>query len=883
MHRLLLLIFTIVFLTVDSNAQDMITRPECVDYDSVNSRYLVSCWSAGRIIAIDSNSEQSIFWSTSSQQQVLSNTISGSTFYVSNRFQPGYVAGVDLATGDELFNIPIIGSAQLDGMAADTSGFLYVIDNGPGRRHLFRIDLSDNSYIEYISSGLADRPQDIIHDPEHNRLLVVGYTENAPIQAISLPDGKITTLVTTPMGFFDGIAIDNYGNLYVSSYSEGAVYRYDRTLTNPPKLIADGFNGSANIDYDCVNDILAVPEFNGNNVELIPILGGPQLGGTEFSDDLYGDGDGYMESGETIELTVSIANNSRDLITDLTVTLFCEDASFHIVNETVNWEDVTAEDTVNNGGSPMIIEIPADYPVLKSKFYLEATWNNVHGLQVDTLIIRQIIGKVAMLIIDDDDGDDIDFYYRETLDNLCIPYDHWDASTLVPDSTDLNLYEIVVWLTGDFRMWPMTTDKITAMKGFMDGGGKLFLTGQRISSQLNGLDPDFLHNYLKVNHVSSGVVATLVGQTGGQLFAPDDLINILGDGGANNQTSCDQIAAINGSIAEFNYYGSADQGAVSYSGDYQMVFFSFGFEAIVNGDSPRLEREEVLGRILDFFGYSMSASSMNLSVSPGEAMHLVDHTPEIGWAHATPDYVQQEYRVQVGTDNEWSTIEMWDYGPMTSTETNAVYDGLELLDGQSYYFRIMVSDGSAWSIWYYGRMRMNSLPTAPTDLSPDGMVEMPDGAPLMANNNASDVEGDALTYSYEVYNDVLLTSLAASASDQPEGSGAQSTWIIDPAVEPGEEYYWRVRAEDGYESGAWSLTASFSVKATYIDGDANGDEVINVGDAVALINYVFKGGPAPYPLEAGDADCNEAVNVGDAVYLINFVFKGGPEPGADCL
>ena len=61
-------------------------------------------------------------------------------------------------------------------------------------------------------------------------------------------------------------------------------------------------------------------------------------------------------------------------------------------------------------------------------------------------------------------------------------------------------------------------------------------------------------------------------------------------------------------------------------------------------------------------------------------------------------------------------------------------------------------------------------------------------------------------------------------------------------------------------------------------GDANGDDQINVGDAVLLINYVFKGGPAPDPIKAGDANCDGQVNVGDAVYLINYVFRGGPEP-----
>ncbi len=64
----------------------------------------------------------------------------------------------------------------------------------------------------------------------------------------------------------------------------------------------------------------------------------------------------------------------------------------------------------------------------------------------------------------------------------------------------------------------------------------------------------------------------------------------------------------------------------------------------------------------------------------------------------------------------------------------------------------------------------------------------------------------------------------------------------------------------------------------YLCGDANADLTINVGDAVFLISYVFKGGPPPWPVEGGDANCDGGTNVGDAVYVISYVFKGGPEP-----
>ncbi|MEE9443104.1 MAG: dockerin type I domain-containing protein [candidate division Zixibacteria bacterium] len=68
----------------------------------------------------------------------------------------------------------------------------------------------------------------------------------------------------------------------------------------------------------------------------------------------------------------------------------------------------------------------------------------------------------------------------------------------------------------------------------------------------------------------------------------------------------------------------------------------------------------------------------------------------------------------------------------------------------------------------------------------------------------------------------------------------------------------------------------------YVCGDANGDRNPDIGDAVFIINHVFKGGPAPDPVVAGDANCDGNTDVGDAVYIINHVFKGGPAPCAGC-
>lgn len=76
------------------------------------------------------------------------------------------------------------------------------------------------------------------------------------------------------------------------------------------------------------------------------------------------------------------------------------------------------------------------------------------------------------------------------------------------------------------------------------------------------------------------------------------------------------------------------------------------------------------------------------------------------------------------------------------------------------------------------------------------------------------------------------------------------------------------------------LASLATVAVPYFDtrGDVNLDFQISISDVVFLVNYLFKGGPAPSPSYLGDVDCSGAVEVSDVIYLINYLFKGGPAP-----
>lgn len=72
------------------------------------------------------------------------------------------------------------------------------------------------------------------------------------------------------------------------------------------------------------------------------------------------------------------------------------------------------------------------------------------------------------------------------------------------------------------------------------------------------------------------------------------------------------------------------------------------------------------------------------------------------------------------------------------------------------------------------------------------------------------------------------------------------------------------------------------LSSEYNCGDASGDGLINITDAVFIIQFIFNGGPPPQPTPAGDLNCDSITNITDVVYIIQYIFAGGPEPCADC-
>jgi len=93
------------------------------------------------------------------------------------------------------------------------------------------------------------------------------------------------------------------------------------------------------------------------------------------------------------------------------------------------------------------------------------------------------------------------------------------------------------------------------------------------------------------------------------------------------------------------------------------------------------------------------------------------------------------------------------------------------------------------------------------------------------------------------------------------------------------DFYYRVRAQDA--EGQWGDYSSILKTHTltpYICGDIDGQTGITILDVVYLINYLYKEGSDPDPLNAAEINGIPPISILDVVYLINYIYKEGPDP-----
>ena len=199
------------------------------------------------------------------------------------------------------------------------------------------------------------------------------------------------------------------------------------------------------------------------------------------------------------------------------------------------------------------------------------------------------------------------------------------------------------------------------------------------------------------------------------------------------------------------------------------------------------------------------------------AQHVINHSPRIDWLYLDPtgEYPQTQFEVAVGTDSDWAYAEMWEPLPFPGSDTYVIYAGAPLIDGETYYLRLRVNNGTVWSDWYETSFRMNSVPSVPIPLGPIN-DEYTSNMPTLWIQNSTDAESDTLTYDF--FCDVDTTygePDPITGYDISEGTDSTG-WQVTEVLHENWRYVWVVRAFDGYEYSDWTdgYEYTFFVNAT---------------------------------------------------------------------
>ncbi len=253
-------------------SQNLLNSPESIVYDVHHDRYLVSNWGDGAIVQVDADGVQNYFNTDFQGNHNFAGLhIAVNALYGSCNFGPqAGLVGFDLETGEVFFNVHPQGMQMLNDIASDTSGYLYVTDYNAHK--IFKVGINSLHTSTFVSSVLR-APNGIHFDALNNRLIVISEASpGAPIYAVSLSDSSLTELTKMNLSACDGLTEDLEGNMYVSSWSTGSVYRFDHDFSQPRQAVSTGHVAPADIGFNLRNSILAVPNFHAASVRFVPIV-----------------------------------------------------------------------------------------------------------------------------------------------------------------------------------------------------------------------------------------------------------------------------------------------------------------------------------------------------------------------------------------------------------------------------------------------------------------------------------------------------------------------------------------------------------------------------------------------------------------------------------
>ena len=211
-------------------------------------------------------------WATDLQNP-MGMRVSGNRLWINNTTE---VVGLNLDNPSDRIVHSIDGAISLNDLATDSSGHAYLSDTMNSR--VVRVDLATGENSTYIST-LPSSPNGVLVQGDRLYIASWGVMSDRPEERaewitktagdlywVSLKDStKSRHIIVPELGNLDGVEIDQKGNIYVSDWESGKLYKISSGTKTVISLGQYG-QGLADIGLNSLTGELALPVMLSNEV-----------------------------------------------------------------------------------------------------------------------------------------------------------------------------------------------------------------------------------------------------------------------------------------------------------------------------------------------------------------------------------------------------------------------------------------------------------------------------------------------------------------------------------------------------------------------------------------------------------------------------------------
>jgi len=204
----------------------------------------------------------------------------------------------------------------------------------------------------------------------------------------------------------------------------------------------------------------------------------------------------------------------------------------------------------------------------------------------------------TLLVDNDGNGPDVQSIYTAALTGAGLTFNTWDlaANPNIPLGY-MKAHKTIVWFTGNSYPGPLQPYE-ARLAAFLDGGGRLLMSGQDILDQAAGTTP-FVHDYLHIlwdgSENQNDKFTANVNEVAGTLSAGLGTVPL--DHTVLGAAFEDQITPIAPAISIFTDDAALTNG-LSFTGTYRVVFLAFPLEAY----GTAAQKIDVVNRVMGYFG-----------------------------------------------------------------------------------------------------------------------------------------------------------------------------------------------------------------------------------------------------------------------------------------